>query len=193
VLIKQLGVDCHGTFLNTGKFLAIQAAVAEKNQKRAHETHDAKQLASLEANALRDGDLLDTLDHAKQAEDALVKATHNLTQAISKTARNKGEREKLKGEIEDVHSLLRGEPLSPRGTRLVVNNLPDLAAFREVCSVAEYRHYRDDLAVSRPPAAVSSQTLELLEDYERDSNQRYSGEVRHVPALPRVYCILQCL
>jgi len=192
VLMKQVGVDCHGTFLNTGKFLAIQAAVAEKNQKRAHETHDAKQRASLEANALRDADLQDTLEHARQAEDELAKAAHNLTQSITKTAKNKGERDKLKGDIEDVHSLLRGSPRapSPRGAKLVVHSLPDLAAFREVRSVAEYREYRDDLAVSRPAAAASSQTLELLEDYERDFELRYRGEVCHVPALPRVYCIL---
>jgi len=184
VLIKQLGVDCHGTFLNTGKFLAIQAAVAEKNQKRAHETHDAKQMASLEANALRDADLQDTLDHAKQAEDELTKAANNLTQSMNKTTRIKGERDKLKGEIEAVHSLLRGSPEipSPRGAKLVVHNLPDLAAFREVCSVADYCKYRDDLAVSRPLAATNSQTLELLEDYENDFRKRYHGEVCRVRA-----------
>jgi len=178
VLIKQLGVDCHGTFLNTGKFLVIQATVAEKNQKRAHKTHDAKLMASLEANALSDADLQDTLDHAKQAEDELKKAVDNLKQSTDKTTRIKDERDKLKGEIKDVHLLLRGSPQtpSPRGAKLVVHNLPDLDAFEEVCSVAEYRKYRDDLAVSRPLAATNSQTLELLEDYENDFRKRYHGE-----------------
>ena len=174
LFIKQIGVDCHATCLNTGKFLAIQGAVAEKNRKKSKESCEAKFSLSKETESCRDPDCDDTLERAKQAEINLKRARANFIQSDAKVVKNKKERDNIKHTIERVLFILRDKSPSSREAAVVVDKLPDLETFRPVSSFEHYRAYRSDLAVSQLRAA-RSHTLEELEVYELYFETRFHG------------------
>jgi len=193
VLIKQVGVDCHATYLNTGKFLAIQAASTEEKYNKAQAKCTDTQNKSLQADLDEDDEDEDSVQDAKQARDCLKKAQGIFTNHGDKMGKIHDQRQKLKHKAQSVMNSLgfgwddskgyEGAPESPStGDEWgeVVNNLPDLDFSRSVSSVAEWRKYLNDQSVSCPKTAVSSQTLMHLEDYERDFNHRYKHEVRSV-------------
>jgi len=198
MLIKQVGVDSYATFLNTGKFLAIQASINTKKQKQAQATRDAKQIVSLQANVDVDDDDEDTVVFAKKAREDLEKAKQTLKMKGENIDKTREDRQKLKEKAQSFIFFFRfeslqnefqwddsngyeGAPESPSASdewgEVVVNNLPVLEEFRSVRCVADWRKYYDDQAVC-PTRGASSQTLVQLEGYERDFERRYQGEVR---------------
>jgi hypothetical protein len=66
-LLKALAVDCHAAYLGAGKFLAIQALIAEKNLNASEQKMQIKLRASEIADRMEDTDLPDTVERAEHA------------------------------------------------------------------------------------------------------------------------------
>jgi len=177
LLLKQVGVDCHATFINTGKFLTIQGKIHETNQSEALKTFKAKHILKQQADSrANEGDEY-TLERATQAQQQLEKAEMSYKHAGVMVAKNKEVRDKLKKDVNVVFAFLCSTSgiaflYSTSGTStpsaITVKNLPILATFGKVYSVSQFRVYRDalnDLAVSLPQAA-RLHTLDELEVYE---------------------------
>jgi len=169
LLLKQVGVDCHATFINTGKFLTIQGKIHETNQTEALKTYRAKHILKQQADSRTNEGDEDTLERATQAQQQLEKAEMSFKHAGVRVAKNKEVREKLKKDVNAVFAFLCSTSGTSSSSAITVNNLPNLATFVKVQSVSEFRVYRDtlnDLAVSLPQAA-RLHTLDELEVYEQ--------------------------
>ena len=175
-LLKQLGVDCHTAYLSTGKFLAIQSEVATSNREKTRKDVRETVEAALEAERLEDDDLDDTVERADKARAARDKAERALKTVEEKISQNEQDRKRLKSSFQKVYDLLRGGVPTPRGSNqaITVDRLPEMTSFAFLETVAEYREYRADLAVT--DAAARTRTLDRLEDHEREFERRYRGE-----------------
>jgi len=168
LLLKQVCVDCHATFINTGKFLAIQGEMHETNQTEALKTYRAKHILKQQADSRANEGDEDTLERATQAQQQLEKAETSFKHAGVMVAKNKEVRDKLKKDVNAVFAFLCSTSKTSSPFAITVNNLPNLAMFGKVQSVSQFRVYCDalnDLAVSLPQAA-RLHTLEELEVYE---------------------------
>ena len=175
-LLKQLGVDCHTAYLSTGKFLAIQSEVATSNREKTRKDVRETVEAALEAERLEDDDLDDTVERADKARAARDKAERALKTVEEKISQNEQDRKRLKSSFNKVYDLLRGGVPTPRSSNqaITVDRLPEMKSFAFLETVAEYREYRADLAVT--DAAARTRTLDRLEDHEREFERRYRGE-----------------
>ena len=175
-LLKQLGVDCHTAYLSTGKFLAIQSEVATSNREKTRKDVRETVEAALEAERLEDDDLDDTVERADKARAARDKAERALKTVEEKISQNEQDRKRLKSSFNKVYDLLRGGVPTPRSSNqaITVDRLPEMKIFAFLETVAEYREYRADLAVT--DAAARTRTLDRLEDHEREFERRYRGE-----------------
>ena len=175
-LLKQLGVDCHTAYLSTGKFLAIQSEVATSNREKTRKDVRETVEAALEAERLEDDDLDDTVERADKARAARDKAERALKTVEEKISQNEQDRKRLKSSFHKVYDLLRGGVPTPRSSNqaITVDRLPEMKSFAFLETVAEYREYRADLAVT--DAAARTRTLDRLEDHEREFERRYRGE-----------------
>jgi hypothetical protein len=169
VLLKQLGVDCHTAYLSTGKFLAIQGQVVDKNCGRFQNEYDAKARASLEANVEKDEDLPDTVERAQQAQMELDRADAALKKCFEKRAKNKDQRDTLKRDIEPVLDWLAGGKSRNKSNRVLL--VRDKEAFEGVADVNDFRAFRECEGQEG-----TSHTLERLEDFEASFERRFKGE-----------------
>jgi len=168
LLLKQVGVDCHATFINTGKFLTIQGKIFETNQSEALKTFKAKHILKQQADSRANEGDEDTLERATQAQQQYERAETSFKHAGVMVATNKEVRDKLKKDVNVVFAFLCSTSGTSSPSAITVTNLPNLTTFGKVDSVSQFRIYRDalnDLAVSLPQAA-RLHTLEELEVYE---------------------------
>jgi len=184
ILLKQMGVDCHATFINTGKFFTIEGKMHETNQSGALKTFKDKTILKHKADSLANNEDEDTLERASEAELQLLKAEKSFKNAGVRVAKNKEARIELKKSVDVVFAFLCSTSAS--GTfspaSITVENLPNLATFGKVQSVSQFRDYRNafnDLAVTRPHAAAKLHTLDELEVYERYYDKEFA-KVSHV-------------
>lgn len=175
-LLKQLGVDCHTAYLSTGKFLAMQNEVATSNREKTREDVSETVKAAMKAEKLEDDTLDDTVERADKARAARDKAERALKTVEEKISQNEQDRKRLKSSFHKVYDLLRGGVPTPRSSNqaITVDRLPEMKSFAFLETVAEYREYRADLAVT--DAAARTRTLDRLEDHEREFERRYRGE-----------------
>jgi len=173
LLLKQVGVDCHATFINTGKFLTIEGKMLETEQSEACETSKAKHFLKERADSRKINHVQDTLDRATQAGEQLKIANTSYKNAQVMVAKNKEARRILKVKVDDVFAFLFNTTWTSFPSAIcdtiTVKNLPDLATFANVQSVSQFREYRkafNNLLVSDPQAAARLQSLDKLEDYE---------------------------
>ena len=168
LLLKQIGVDCHATFLNAGKFIVIQGAKAEKNHAGLRNEWGIKFRLSEEAEGDLDTDIPATVERARQAATALAAALTSLNQSEEKVVTNQQQRHQLELGYDDVFKFLRSTIETPSLAEMKVNGLPDLQKFGLVSSVAKYRDYKNDQngLLSTPPKLLGE--LIVYETWFRD-------------------------
>jgi len=168
LLLKKLGVDCHDTFINTGKFFTIQGKTAASRKAKTSQVKMVKGMDKEKAGSeVVEGDTHSENDY-KTAERNSQIADEADTNAGERVATLTNVLVKLKSDVNVVFAFLLSTSATLPPAPITVNNLPDLAKFGKVQSVSQFRFYR---SLKNSPI---SHTLQQLEDYEEYSDQEFA-------------------
>jgi len=171
LLLKKVGVDCHDTFMNTGKLFTIQGKLAEARKEKTERVAMVKHMEMQRAGSeVVEGDTHSRNDYTTAQCNFDIAKKANAS-AVERVFTIKNVLVKLKADVNVVFAFLLSTSATLPPAPITVNNLPDLAEpakFGKVQSVSEFRVYR-----SRTILPISH-TLQQLQDYEEYFDQEFA-------------------